>query len=293
MGTDAQIIVIGGDGSLPERAEARLRRLESRWSRFLESSELSRLNKLSGTPVVLSAETYDLVSRAVDAWRLTGGLFDPTIHDALVTAGYDRTFRAVESSDVAAPEPVPAPGCGDIQLLPAIRAVTLPPGVHLDLGGIGKGHAADLVVRELMAWGAAGACVNLGGDIRVMGEGPDGPGWTIALGGDEIAGVVLPDLRLGEGAVVTSTPKTRTWQRGERRHHHLIDPSTGTSAETGIAAVTVVANEASLAEVLAKAAYLAGPDEAIELLATASVTGIIVNDNGDVQYGPGLERFIG
>ena len=148
----------------------------------------------------MSAETLELVQRSVQAWRLTGGLFDPTVLPSLVRAGYDRTFSSLPPApppdqwpltqqvaagveDVASPEPFPPgswspgpldPGAEDIVV--ADGAVMLPAGAGFDAGGIGKGLAADLVARELMAAGAAGVCVNVGGDVRLMGEsdGSDG-----------------------------------------------------------------------------------------------------------------------
>ncbi len=157
MGTDVHVIVAGGSGQLLECARARIDDLESRWSRFLPDSELSRLNAADGRPVMVTSVTFELISRAVDGWQQTGGRFDPTVLPALVAAGYDRSFETVERD---APEPAahsaPAPGCAELSLDPIVRSVTLPPGLALDLGGIGKGFAADLVSAELLQDGATG-----------------------------------------------------------------------------------------------------------------------------------------
>ena len=159
--------------------------MERRWSRFLPTSELSRLNAAAGKPVIVSADTFSVIKSAVDAWEQTDGCFDPTIHDALCAIGYDRTFAEVAPAprpgDGAAP-----PGCADIELDPHLCAVRLPDGVRLDLGGIAKGAAADLVVSRLLDAGADGACVNIGGDIRVEGTAPTDAGWIIdiAFGGE-------------------------------------------------------------------------------------------------------------
>ena len=123
------------------------------------------------------------MERAVSAWQVTRGRFDPTVLTALENAGYDRTFEAVDRDRMEPVGPArPAPGCALIELDRLVRAVRLPAGVRLDLGGIGKGYAADLVATELHRAGAAGVCVNLGGDLRVVGEPPDeAPAWVVAV----------------------------------------------------------------------------------------------------------------
>jgi len=293
MGTEVHVVVVDGDPGLLDRARAAIERLEAKWSRFRPTSELSQLNRAAGRTCIVSIETFELVNLAVQAWYLTGGRFDPTVHDALVDAGYDRTFREIAPapSSRRASSPVPAPGCAAIALAPSVRAVTLPASIALDLGGIGKGRAADLVATDLIAAGAAGASVGIGGDVRVMGAGLDGGAWEVGVESPFDEGTDLATLALADGAVVTSTRLFRTWQRDGIRQHHLIDPSTGSPAWTGVAAVTVVAGQAATGEVMAKAAYLAGADEGAALLAAAGLTGLLVEDTGAVRRVDNLEVY--
>src|SRR3954464_4275841 len=97
MGSDAHVVVVG-PRHLAEHAELRIADLERRWSRFDARSEVSALNRHAGDPVVVSPETLELVERALDAWRLTGGRFDPTVLGALLRAGYDRSFDELEAA---------------------------------------------------------------------------------------------------------------------------------------------------------------------------------------------------
>ena len=240
----------------------RLGHLEAWWSRFVPSSDLCRINAGAGQAVEVQPETLGVVELAIAAWALTGGRFDPSVLPALVAAGYDRPFTAIAAAGPAPVDrptnPTPAPGCADVAVDVDAGTIRLPVGVQLDLGGIGKGHAADIVARELLASGATGACVNLGGDVRVTGSPPDGAGWTIAVQHPlEDASIVT--LALADGAVATSTTAYRRW--GDDAHH-LIDPATGLPSRTDLLAVTVVAGEAAWAEVIAKAALLAGLDGA-------------------------------
>jgi thiamine biosynthesis lipoprotein len=301
MGTQAHLIVVANDAgpsgaALLDQAEARIEDLEARWSRFRPTSELCRLNAAAGRPAMVSKETYDIVRRAVDAWYLTAGRFDPTVLAALEALGYDRTFTelaaggtANDAGDFA--RPTRTPGCGNIALADSVRAVTLPVGVALDLGGIGKGYGADLVATELRQHGAAGACVSLGGDMRCVGEAPWAEGWRVSIEDPFDADNELLEVVMTDGAVVTSTRLQRTWSHRGRAMHHIVDPRSGRPATTGLAAVTVVAGDAWWAEVLAKAAFLAGPTEGAELLALSGVTGLLVDDDGNVHRVAQLEVF--
>lgn len=254
MGTAAHVVVVGGDEArLIDAARRRLDDLERRWSRFLPGSEVSRLNPRPERPVVVSPDTFTLVARSVDAWHATGGRFDPTVLPAMLAAGYDRDFVAVAGAAAPPTASLPSPGCGAIRLDRAVGAVWLPAGVGFDPGGIGKGLAADLVSAEILDGGAAGVLVNVGGDLRVGGTPPEGDEWTVTV--EDPAGGTheLARFGLAAGAVATSSRLRRRWRAGDVDVHHLIDPTTGSAAETHVATVTVVAAEAWWAEALATA----------------------------------------
>jgi thiamine biosynthesis lipoprotein len=292
MGTTAHVLVTANDERLLDRAVARIEDLENRWSRFRPTSELCRLNGTAGRPVLVSQDTYEVVSRAVDAWFLTEGRYDPTILPALIDAGYDRSFEQLPVHagtgapiDLPAYQPRLAPGCAEIRLGHTVDTVTLPVGVELDLGGIGKGYAADLVANELVKAGAGGACVSIGGDTRCVGTAPQDEGWIIEVEDPAFPAEhrTLLRLTLAEGAVVTTSRTKRRWTRNGITAHHIIDPSTGRPADSGLAAVTVLAGEAWWGEVFAKAAFLAGPVHGLEVLAKADVSGFLVDDAGVVH----------
>ncbi len=257
MGSSAHVIVVGGPATLAARARRRLHELEQAWSRFLPESEVSRLNRSAGRAVAVSAETRLLVQRALEGHRFTAGRFDPTVLPAVIAVGYDRTFEAVTG---ATPQTTAAIllGPDGIEIDEATGTVMLPHGVGFDPGGIGKGLAADLVAAELVQLGADGACVNVGGDLRVIGVAPDGEEWRVAID-DPRGGVPLATVMLTDGAVATSSRARRRWKAVDGTdRHHLIEPLTGTSASTAVLAATVVASEGWRAEVLAKVAFLDG-----------------------------------
>ena len=298
MGTDVEVLAVGADDAtmvtLGALAVDALEAREARWSRFRPTSELCRINDAAGAPVVVSPDTFTLIARAVDAWRDTGGRYDPTVLAALEAAGYDRDFDAVARDDDEMPgEPPGVPGCAGVQLDRLVSAVRLPRSVALDLGGIGKGYAADGVSGELLdahVPGVRGVLVNLGGDLRARGDAPEPHGWVVEVD-DPLATGRTGLLAFAEGAVATSTRLRRAWTRGGQAQHHLIDPATGEPAASGLASVTVVAGEAWRAEVLAKAAFVAGPDAASALVVGAGATGLLVTDDGEVVEFDGLEAF--
>jgi thiamine biosynthesis lipoprotein len=289
MGSDAHLIVVGGPATLATTARDRVVDLERRWSRFLPDSEVSRLTAHSGDALIVSPDTVELVERSVSAWRLTGGMFDPTVLGDVVRAGYDRSFEQLPPTVNAVASPLQA-GCVDIEVIgPTVR---LPSGTGFDPGGIGKGLAADIVAQELMHDGAAGVCVNLGGDLRVAGEAQDGGAWTIVI---EHPGCDRPIARVGlsDGAVATSTTLRRRWLAARGVNHHVIDPSTGLPSESDLTLASVVAAEGWLAEVLAKAVLLRGSARAFDLMDGTPIEALAVDQAGRIVTSPGFTRFTG
>ena len=287
MGTDAHIIVVDGPTGAIDSARARLEELEARWSRFRADSELCRLNARSGCPVVVSDLTFELLGHTCGWWARTAGAFDPTVLPALERAGYDRTFDEIVPVEhpEAPQQPAPSPGCAQVRLDPVVRSVTVPSGVRIDLGGIAKGFAADLVADDVLRSGAAGVCVNLGGDLRVAGRPPTGAAsWVVAVDvppGLEPHGHPVPMLSLADGAVATTSRALRTWRRGASTEHHVIDPRTGCPARTPWISATVITGRAVDAEPLAKAALLSStPEAASTLLAAHGATGFLIDSDG-------------
>lgn len=291
MGCDTHVVIVGsGVGNdagtdeleaLGDHAERRIERLEARWSRFRETSELSVVNAAAGRPTLVSEDTYRLFEHAVRAWDLTSGRFDPTVLEAMEQLGYDRDFRALQrephsvntvghtaggstgdSAVAVLRRSRPSPGCSAIRLDPYVRSVALAPGVTVDPGGIGKGLAADMVVAELMDLGAAGAMVNLGGDLAARGRAPTDAGWIVGVEDPRDRHRVLARVTIHSGGVCTSSRLRRTWcARDGRQVHHLLDPGSGDCLATDIASITVVAGAAWWAEALSKAVFVEGDQD--------------------------------
>ncbi|MEI7992699.1 MAG: FAD:protein FMN transferase, partial [Actinomycetota bacterium] len=229
MGSTVEIVLFDAPPGSAAWVRSRLSALERAWSRFDPQSELVALNRRAGgAPVPAS----DLLRNAVDAslqlWRATDGWFDPTTLRALEWAGYDRSFTEVRSRSGSAaragiPPATPTPLGGIVD--DDRGTITVPVGVSLDLGGVGKGLAADLLAAELMDRGSSGVLVSVGGDIAVAGTGPDG-GWHIPVVDPTDEHRVRWVVPIESGAIVQSNRLVRQWRAGGERCHHLIDPST-------------------------------------------------------------------
>jgi len=267
MGTEMELLV-DADGAAEaldsafDGAEAEFHRLEALLSRFREDSELSRLNRDGA--IDAGPDLLRVVALALDARERTRGRFDPTVHDALVAAGYDRSFEDIApESHVRCQAPDVSAGGVSIEG----TRIVLEPGVRLDLGGIGKGYAAECAA-ELLA--LAGPClVNAGGDVATRGG-----AWPVGV---ETTGDPLT-LELRGAALATSGRDRRRWRRGGRELHHLIDPRTGAPAETDLLRVTVVAPDAVEAEVAAKALFLAGAGAARAEADEAGIPAVLVTE---------------
>jgi len=288
MGTDVHVIVVADDDVLLTRALARIDELEQRWSRFIDTSEVSVLNRRAGERVAVSPDTTLLVERAIEAWRVSGGGFDPTVLGDVIRAGYDRSFDEIAADTTAGHSALRQ---GVTSIVVEDDTVVLPRDVGFDPGGIGKGLAADLVATETMEAGAAGVCINLGGDLRVLGESPVDGGWTVALEHQLVAEPFLV-LALGDGAVATSTTLRRQWRVDGRRRHHLIDPWTGEPSGSDLTLVSVVAGEAWMAEVLAKAELLRGSSRVFDLVGGTGAEALAVTAGGTVLVTAGFVQFV-
>lgn len=265
-------------------------RLERTWSRFDPSSELAHLNAQGGTGPVPAGESLRLaVDAALALWRATDGLFDPTVIDALEWWGYERDYVQVRArmtdhlvANGASCERAPlVPTAAGVIVDHERGAVTLPAGVRLDLGGVGKGLAADLLAAHLVDHGAAGACVSVGGDIAVAGEHPTG-GWRIPVLDPAHGNRVGWHVPVTDGALVQSNRVVRTWMARGIQCHHIIDPRTGAPGSGDLMGVIVRADRAWWAEGVAKAALIAGPVEGADLIRRLVPAAWMVRNDGSV-----------
>lgn len=281
FGSTCSVRVTGSGPEAPAAAEAardQLLEWHRRFTRFDRDSELSRLNADPRETVAVSPTMALLAHAVVRAAESTGGLVDATLLDDIERAGY--------RSDLARPLPLalalrvaparvpagPRPRADWRGLHVELRhnTITRPPGLKLDSGGLAKGLFADLLAERLAAH--EGFAIDCAGDLRVGGAERE-----VAVA-DPFGGGPLHVLTVADGGVATSGISRRAWLNDDARPaHHLLDPSTGRPAFTGIVQVTALAPTALLAEMRAKAALLSGPAAARRWLPGG---GVVVFDDG-------------
>ncbi len=289
MGSQAEILTIDCTSGYLETIESRLRELEQRWSRFLPDSDLSRMNLGSGSEVAVSSDTILLVETMVEAWQLTAGRFNPTILPRLVWTGY-----AASKLDVQRASPLPDIDLGWGLELSAIRidrkrqTVTLPLGMVIDPGAIGKGLAADLVVNETIRAGASGCLISLGGDISAAGASPEGAGWSVSIEDPFDQTKTICHLNINLGGVATSSTHSRTWNADGVERHHVIDPTTGSQTSTETATVTVFAQSGWAAEAHATALIIGGSGDFERYADQHQLDAVLVTAMGDILMSPSL-----
>jgi thiamine biosynthesis lipoprotein len=272
--------------SLLQQVPAWVEEAEQAFSRFRPTSELSQLNQHIGQWTTVSVPMFEVIQMAKNMARLTDGLYNPLILNALAASGYDRSFDQMQT--VA--QPATAPAVADwheIQLKAREQSIYLP--AEIDLGGIAKGWTAQWVTQRLSNYGAC--MVDAGGDIVAHGK-PDG--WLVAISdpfahdhADPIATVQINDC-----AIVTSGIDYRRWMQGEELRHHLIDPRTGQSAMTDVLSTTIIHPDAPTAEAYAKAVMLLGTDQGLDWLRQQWYgTGLVVRQDGAVLMTTNMESY--
>ena len=262
MGCSVDVVIVGGAPVLLELARTAIDHLEQCWSRFTPHSDISRLNHGAGsTTVHVDPATVGLLRAMVDGWRATAGAFDPTLLAPLVGLGYAASWHDPAAVTSVPDGARPRADLDQLRIDADRDLVSLPSGMCLDAGGIGKGLAADLVVGQLLDAGAAGASVSIGGDVAVRGTAPQDGGWLVGVADPVNDEREAGQLMLLAGGVATSGTLRRAWPDSNGvAAHHLLDPTTGRSIhhQREIVAVTVIAGTAGWAEVWTKAAMVRG-----------------------------------
>lgn len=266
-----------------DRAFGWFHEIEARCTRFDDRSELMQLTAAAGAPMQASAILYEAVRFALTVAEETGGAFDPTVGRRMEARGFNREHRTgttVESA-CALDEEV---SFRDVLLDPDGRTITLRRPLTLDLGSVAKGLAVDAAARELERF--CDFSIDAGGDLYLGGSNPRGELWSVGIRHPRNENEILASLRVSNQAVCTSGDYERRLPCGET---HILDPRTGSSTHA-VASATVVACGAMLADALATAAFVLGPEAGIALLDRLGVDGLIVTPELQQYETRGLPR---
>jgi thiamine biosynthesis lipoprotein len=260
-----------------EHLWALLARVEKAASRFHRESELSRANQLAGRPVPVSKLLVDLVGAALDAAADSDGAVDPTMGHALSGLGYDCDIREIRPDGPNVTAAPPPANWRQVRLDRRVGLLTVPRGTALDLGASAKAWTADRAATDLARRFDSAVYVELGGDIAVAGERPDG--WCVRVA--ERDGSDGPLVLLRSGGLATSTTTIRRWRRGGYEMHHIVDPRTGSSATGPWRTASVSADSALAANTASTAAIVRG-DAALDWLTERGFAARLVDHDGAV-----------
>lgn len=258
-----------------------LMRIEGLLSRFLPGSDISRVNRSVGMrSEKVSRETYDLLSQAVEFARCFPGCLDVTIAP-LVTLWNRARAALAQPGESSIQQILPLVNYRDLILKRGDQSAGLRNGGQsIDLGAMGKGFAGDKIVEVLKRCGIVSAYSNLGGNVVTVGAKPDGSPWQIGIQHPRRQNSLLGSVAVVNETVVTAGDYQRCFIDGQgKRCHHILDPTTGYPAESGLISVSIVASRSSAADPLSTIVLVAGMEKGLEFLRSVPQTGAILVDS--------------
>ena len=293
MGTLVQITAVAPSEAQAQAAATagfqEIRRLEDLLSTWIPTSELSRVNEAAGQePVAVSPDTLLILQRSLDMARLTDGGFNIVVGPAIQAWSVTEQQRVPSDMELETLRPLV-----DLTQLrldqKGSTAFLARPGMRVDVGGIGKGFAADRAVAVMQRVGATAGVVALSGDIKTFGRMPDGQPFAFGIQHPRKEGALLARLDLQDEAISTAGDYERFFERAGIRYHHILDPKTLQLAR-GCQSVTIVATEGTMADGLDPGIFVMGPEAGMALIERLpGVEGVIVDSEGRVLVSSGLK----
>lgn len=262
-----------------------MHRIDRAMSPYKDDSELSRINREAfASPVPVSHEMFALLQRAVQFSQLSDGAFDITYAAVGHLYDYRRGVLPAPEQLARAREAV---GFRYLVLDATTRSVRFArEGMRIDLGGFAKGHAVDNCAALLRECGIAHAMVSAGGDSRVIGDRRGRP-WTVAVRDPRRADAIVAVVPLKDTSISTSGDYERFFERDGVRHHHLIDPKTGSSPRS-VRSVTILAADGLTCEALSKCVFVSGLKGMRWVESLPGVDAIVVDAAGALHVTSGL-----
>lgn len=268
MGTVVQMRVYGSNAQeVIDNSFDRLREIENEMSTTIASSEISKINSHPGENVKVNDDTYMVIKKAVEYANLTNGRFDPTVGPLVKLWGIGTEDARVPAEDEIK-EALKLINYQWIDLDDGQMTVMLKKqGMSLDLGAIAKGYAADEVKKIVKDSRVESAYVNLGGNVLVIGEKPDGTPWKIGIQDPRYnRGNVMASIDVRDKTLVTSGNYERYFEKDGVIYHHILDPDTGYPTDSGLLSCTIVTTDSFDADALSTSVFILGPAKGLELI---------------------------
>ena len=293
MGTLVTITATASSEAVAQQAVAagfrEIHRLEEILSTWIPASDLSRVNAAAGRePVRVAPEAFLLIERSLEMAALTEGGFNIAVGPAVEAWSVTERAHIPAADELAGLKPLV--DLGQVRLDEQAGTVFLArPGMRIDVGGIGKGFAADRAAASMQEAGATAGVVALSGDIKTFGRMPAGERFRFGIQHPRKEGAILASLELENEAISTAGDYERYFERDGVRYHHILDPRTLQPARQ-CRSVTVIATEGTVADGLDTGIFVMGPDRGMALVERLpDVEAVIVDDAGKVLVSSGLK----
>ena len=280
---------IYGESGLINQSESLIASLESLVSVTDADSELYAINQTGSG--MLTEEASSLMKQALEICRRTGGALDISVYPIVRAWGFTTgSYQVPDEAEIQAL--LPLVDYRKIQYDAADGDVTLPEGMKIDLGSVAKGYAGQLVAQMLREHGVQSALLNLGGNVQTVGAKPDGSPWQIGIKDPQGEDAMMV-LSVEDQAVVTSGGYERYFEQDGQTYWHIMDPSTGHPADSGLISVTIVGDEGVVCDGLSTALFVMGLEKAADLWAqSGDFEAVFVTASGEVYITEGLrDRF--
>ncbi|MBC9866433.1 MAG: FAD:protein FMN transferase [Opitutae bacterium] len=269
MGTTCEIQFQCNDegvaGNFKEAALDWVRNFEATYTRFEDSSLVSRINRAAGRDwVAIDPETEALFDLCDRFHFITRGLFDPTNLPIIELWDYKaRHPRIPTDEEIGRAKDLV--GWDKVKRKPG-RVYLEKVGMGIDLGGIGKEYAVDSVALLARDFGIGDVLINFGGDVAALGHPPGYTHWHIGMEDPGNPGKCWGSLALNDLCVASSGDYRRFFDLNGKRYGHIVDHRKGYPIANKVQHVTVVAGTCTESGILATAACLLGEEEGMELI---------------------------
>lgn len=278
------------DKAVLEKCKTLCEEYEAKFSRTIETSEISQINAAGGAPVTVSPDTIEVIKKGIYYGDLSNGAFDITVGSVSRLWDFKAETPSVPSGE-AISEAVSHVDYKNIQITD--NTVTLKdPKAAIDLGAIAKGYVADKLKDYLQKEGVKHALINLGGNVLALGKKPDSTPFNIGIPkpfADKEA--PLTSIKIEDKSIVTSGTYQRYFEADGKLYHHILNPGTGYPTDNKLNSISIITDSSLTADALSTTCFVLGPEKAMKLVNQLdNVDAIFVDSNNKITYSRNFQK---
>ncbi len=289
MGTVVEIQVKDNDREKAEFAISKafdeIKRIDNLFSSYKQDSPVWKINNGGSNAAKLPKELLELIIFSDSLWRISDGAFDVSLGNLIELWGFSSELPSVPSEGKLA-EKLTASGWKNIRLKNS-NTLLLDKKVKFDFGAVAKGYAVDKAIELIKQRGITSALVNAGGEVKGFGN-----NWVVGVQHPRNRNEILSKLKINEMSIATSGDYEQYFEQNGKRYHHILNPETGMPAND-CQSVTIISEENRMADALATAVFVLGPEKGMKLVESLSdVEAMMVNSNGKTVFSRGFNKFL-